>query len=260
MHRYIAGILKSRRFKKFLTGIAYCTVLFLVFDMVVMPWYVGHGNTEKVPSVLGLTLEAATAVLDSAGLEPVKAETRPDPKAAEGTVVGQNPFPDTIVKEGRRVYLSVSGGEILVYVPKLRGLSTRDARFALERAGLRLGEIAYTPSDTFFENTIVEQSVLPGGRVTKGSTVGITVSRGSLHKERVAPDVTGKTISEAERLLSAEKISVGKITYQAGFDLVPNTIVDQYPRPGEKIADGVAIDLFVVKLEDGTKKKQQPEH
>ncbi len=260
MIRGTARFFRSGRLKGFLVVAACGTVSFLTFDMVIMPWYVGHGATQRVPSVVGLPFEAAKVRLDSAGLESVKAETRPDPRAPEGTVVVQNPSPDAIVKEGRRVYLSISGGEILVYVPKLRGLSTRDARFALERAGLRLGDVTYALSDTFFENTIMEQSVLPGGRLTKGTAVGITISRGSVNLERKAPDLTGKTVAEAERILTRDRLNTGKITYQIGFDLIPNTIVDQYPRPGEPVSEGDVIDLFVVKLENGTDKRRQPEH
>jgi beta-lactam-binding protein with PASTA domain len=37
----------------------------------------------------------------------------------------------------------------------------------------------------------------------------------------------------------------GKITYQINLDLLPNTILDQYPHAGELMQMGAAIDLIV---------------
>ena len=64
---------------------------FLLFDGVVMPWYVDHGSTREVPSVVGLPYEEARVILDSAFLLPVQAEIRSDPKIPIGNVSDQNP-------------------------------------------------------------------------------------------------------------------------------------------------------------------------
>jgi len=224
---------------------------FVTLDKVVMPWYVDHGVTHQVPSVLGLDMDHAIEILQSAGLEAVQSETKPDPKARMGTVTAQNPPPDASVKQGRRVYLTVSGGEVLVQVPKLRGLSVRDARFALERAGLYLGVVNYAASETLFENTIIEQSFSSGEKIPKGSAVGVIVSSGMASKELRVPDLTGKTVAEAEKILAKEGLKVGRITYETGLNLIPNTIVDQFPRPQEQVSGGTVIDLFVARLDRG---------
>ncbi|HET6272078.1 MAG TPA: PASTA domain-containing protein [Bacteroidota bacterium] len=233
--------------KKFLYTLAALIGGFLLLDNVILPWYVNHGDTQPVPKITDLPLELAKAKLDSAGLQPVEAETRPDPRAPQGTVVSQNPQPDAVVKQGRRIYLTISGGEALVNVPPLRGRSLRDAKFTLERNGLRLGTVGYATSDQYPENTIVEQSVGSGSRVVKGSAVNIVVSRGKVLQQITVPDFLGKTLTEAERLIVQQKLKLGNITYQASFDLIPNTVVDQFPRPGDQVPEEQAIDLFVVK-------------
>lgn len=233
--------------KKFLYTLAAFVGGFLLLDNVILPWYVNHGDTQPVPKVTDLPLELAKAKLDSAGLQPVEAETRPDPRAPQGTIVSQNPQPDAVVKQGRRIYLTISGGEALVNVPPLRGRSLRDAKFTLERNGLRLGTVGYATSDQYPENTIVEQSMGSGSRVVKGSAVNIVVSRGKVLQQITVPHLLGKTLTEAERLIVQQKLKLGNITYQASFDLIPNTVVDQFPRPGDQVPEGQAIDLFVVK-------------
>ncbi len=60
--------------------------------------------------------------------------------------VFQKPDAGAMVKEGRAVYLFVSGGDKIIPVPMLKGKSILDAKFALERLGLKLGRVERIPS------------------------------------------------------------------------------------------------------------------
>ena len=233
--------------KKALYFIGVIVGLFVLLNYVLLPAYVNQGGTLNVPGVVGLPFERARVLLDSMGLQPVQADTRLDPKQPAGTVVAQNPLADAAVKRGRRVYLTLSGGEALVVVPSLRGRSVRDARFTLERNGLTMGEITYAVSDTYPGNTIIDQSVQPGRKMPKGSSVSLTVSRGKATPEIIVPQLVGKTVTEGERILGKAGLRRGNITYQTSYDLLPNTIVDQFPRSGESVPDSQAVDLFVAK-------------
>jgi beta-lactam-binding protein with PASTA domain len=252
--RFIARLITRR----LLIFLAWVIGLFVLFNYFLLPAYVNHGSTLKVPSVLGMTLDEASRALSKADLTAVQADTRADPKAPEGTVIGQNPVAGSVVKHGRRVYLTLSGGEILVTVPPLRGRSTRDAKFTLERYGLKLGSVDYATSDLYPENTIIDQTVPAGKKVSRASSVGIIVSRGKVVLESVVPDVTGRSLNEAQRLLSLKNLTVGNITYQTSYDLLPNTVVDQYPRGGESVQEGQAVDLFVVKAGKPKEEVQVP--
>jgi beta-lactam-binding protein with PASTA domain len=220
---------------------------FLVMNYIVLPAYVDHGSTLTVPALSGTTFDRAASILDSLGLQAVKSDTRPDPDAPLGTIVNQNPLPGSVVKGGRRVYLTVSGGEAVVYVPSLRGRSLRDAKFALERGGLTLGDVEYAASDSFPQNTVIQQFEPPGKQLPKGSNVGVLISIGAMREQVETPDLTGKTLSEVERILAKHGLKVGTITYQSSFDLLPNTVVDQFPRPGDLINTNGTVDLFVMK-------------
>jgi len=221
--------------------------LFLLLNYVVLPAYVNHGSRLSVPSVIGKPLPEARTALESARLRVVEADTRPDAEYPPGTVIQQNPAAGAIVKEDRHIYLTLSGGEVQVIIPALRGRSLRDARFSLDRVGLKVGAVAYDTSDTYPENTIIEQRPAPDSRATKGSAVDIVVSRGHMPSAAQAPLLIGKTVPEAEKILQDAGLKRGIITYQPSFDLVPNTVVDQYPRPGEPLGPGQALDLFVIK-------------
>jgi beta-lactam-binding protein with PASTA domain len=243
--RRISSVLLA---KPFLYTVGSVVGLFVLANYVILPAYVNRGGTLTVPSVVGLPLPRALAVLDSAGLRPIESDTRPDPEYPPGIVVQQNPLSGAVVKEGRRVYLTMSGGDVVVPVPSLRGRSMRDARFGLERNGLKLGTVGYDTSETFPQNTIIDQSIPAETRVARGTQVSITVSRGATLRDRVVPNVTGKSLAEAEKLLQEAGLLLGKVTYQLSFDLVPNTVVDQFPHAGDPISTGEPVNLFVVKV------------
>jgi len=257
----IPQIVRKPWVRKLAIAAAVAIALFFLLNNLALPLYVNHGGTLAVPSVTGLPVADARTQLESAGLQAVEAETRPDPDHPPGTVIYQNPAAQAQVKLGRRVYLTLSGGEALVIVPQLRGRSLRDAKFALERYGLQLGAVSYEPSTVYPENTIVAQSIGADARAARGSRVNISVSEGGTAAGGVTvPNVVGRTVSEAERLLLAQKLAVGNITYQLSYELIPNTVVEQFPRAGEPVAVGGKIDLFVVKAGRPTDEIQVPLH
>lgn len=235
-------------------------LFFCIVNYILLPAYVKSGATLSVPNVVGLPAVQARSVLDSAGLQPIEAETKPDPKAPVGSVTLQNPAPDAIVKKGRHVYLTLSGGEVLVVVPKVRGLSARDSRFSLERSGLQLGEVSYDTSRVYPENTTIAQSVPPGNKVPRGTRVNIIVSQGKGLSDIEVPNLMGKTLTECERILNEKGLKVGNITYQSSYELLPNTVVDQFPRGGESAIMGQTVDLFVVKSGKPQEEIQSPGH
>lgn len=247
-YRMARSLLNSvlSRWKKLLLVAGAGLVFFLLFNYVLMPTYVNHGSRLTVPNVEGMSVEGARQVLEGASLVAVEAGVRPEPGQPVGTIVDQNPPPGAVVKEGRRVYLTLSGGEVLVNVPGLRGKSLRDAKFSLERQGLKVGGITYASSDTYPQNTIIEQALPEDRRVPRGTTVGLTVSQGRATSETTVPMVEGKTLAEAQRLLEGAGLVLGTVSRQVSADLLPNTVIDQVPAAGTSLQLGQPVDLLVV--------------
>ena len=245
--------LTSRVAKKVYLFLALFLLLFFICNDMLIPWYVNQGGIVKVPSVVGKTYDEAAQMLDSVGLEARKGDVRSDRTHPAGSVIIQNPLPDHEVKRGRRVYLTLSGGEQLVVVPNIRGRTLRDARFALEREGLKLGAVEYQSSDQFPVNTIVEQKLAAGARVKRDAYVSIVVSQGALTQDVPVPDLYGKNLAEAEAILAASGLKRGNLSYASSGDLLPNTVIEQFPRKGEVVPRNQPVDLVVV--QGGEKKK-----
>jgi eukaryotic-like serine/threonine-protein kinase len=231
-------------------------ILMLVFNSLIMPWYVKHASLVKVPNVIGLQFNDARIALEKAGLDVKQGDVRYDESKPIGLVMDQNPTVDQMVKNGRRIYLTVCGGEQLVEVPKLVGRTLRDAKFTLEQRNLQVGEIMKKFTNEFPEDVVVSQVVQPGSKVKKSSRVDLIISNGQQVGDIMIPDVIGKKLDEAKKLLEEKKLKVGKITYQAS-DLPVGQIIDQYPKKDKSAKDNTPIDLFIAKKKTTEKEVQE---
>jgi beta-lactam-binding protein with PASTA domain len=236
-------------FRKVVLVLVGLAIIIFIFDTLIMPWYVSSPETT-VPKVVGMKDSEAIELLDNSGFKPLVSDTSYVLKVPKGEVFLQKPEAGKIVKEGRTVYLFVSGGDKVVSVPKLIGKSILDAKFALERLGLKLGRVERVASSQP-EDMIFDQQYAEGTSLKQGGVVGVTVSAGRGGGGSViVPDLIGKTLSDARKILADSSLIVGKINYQPSSTLLPNTILDQYPSSGNKANPGDAVDIFVTKPAD----------
>ena len=243
-------IFNSRWFRISVLLLGFLIIMIVIFDKIVMPAIVHNKETVVVPNLINMKFEDAVHLLDSLGLRGLEGGTKLDPKIKVGRVIIHNPAESTLVRKGRRVYLMVSGGEEKTSVPSLRGKSIRDAKFSLERLGLNFGDITYVPSEDFPPGTILMQSIEAGTKVGKRVIINISVSQGKSTDRIVVPDVTEKLLKDAIAFLKSKNFTLGAITYQPTLEYAPNTVLDQYPLPGEMVPLGQSIDLFVAEKQD----------
>ena len=247
-------LIASREAKKAYLILAMGLVMFFVCNDILLPAYVNSGGIIEVPSVIGKTYADAERTINALGLVARKGDVRMDREHPAGSVILQNPQEGSKVKRGRRIYLALSGGEILVEVPNLKGRTLRDAKYALEREGLMLGAIEYRSSDQFPVNTVIEQMTRAGSTVKHDAFVSVVVSQGITTEKIPVPDLYGKNLMEAEKLLNASSLRVGNVTYVPSPDLLPNTIIQQFPPAGELVINAQPVDLIIVQA--GDKKKE----
>lgn len=231
--------------KKVLIIFLIILIVFLILDKVILPFYVSSEEIS-IPLVVGKTESEAINILETKGFDVVIADTTYGKDIPTGKIFMQRPEAGKIVKSGRTIYLFVSGGEKTVIVPALKGKSVVDSKFALERLGLKLGNIEYMQSN-YPKDMVFDQQYVEGTKLKRGSSVNIFVSSGSLSGRITVPDLVGKSLTEARQILSDSTLQVGKINYLISNTLLPNTILDQYPVYGNKLNPGDKVDLFVTK-------------
>lgn len=145
-------------------------------------------TTIQVPTLIGQSVFQASDTLAEAGLALGAQEEISSETAAEGKIISQSPEAGTEVEAGSSVSVTVSTGPSTVEVPDLDGLSHSEVSTALAAAGLKLGRQNEVPSETVPEGEVMDQAPAAGTKAKRGSSVSVTVSRGS-ETVRV-PDLT----------------------------------------------------------------------
>lgn len=228
----------------------------IIGNWIVMPLYVSQRDILKVPDFSSQKREDAVKQITDLGLQPIITVAPFDPKIEPGVVVAQNPLVGTEVKVGRRIYLSVTGTEALkTTVPDLVGKSEREAVIMLDRFRLRKGSIIYEESTEFPESVVMSQTISPETRVKEGTMITLVVSRGGAKDLVVIPNLINLSLNEAQKMILKQGLSTGKINEQFSEDILPNTVVDQFPKAEERVPQGKQIDLWVIKRgKPGTEK------
>jgi beta-lactam-binding protein with PASTA domain len=226
--------------------LAFIIVLILV-DRIVMPLYVHLGDEIEMPDVIEMNVEEARTKLSNQGFKVFVKDSLYDADHPVGTVIEQSPYPYATVKEGRRVYLTMSIGEKPIIMPKLFGVSPREAELILETYNLNLNSKSYVFSDIYHEGTVMAQSYPPGQPIKAGSKIDITISLGILKEEMKIPDLVGISLHEAKEKLKALRLNIGEITFEERDNILPETVLSQSPKPGEFFKPGDIINLTVSK-------------
>jgi beta-lactam-binding protein with PASTA domain len=132
---------------------------------------------------------------------------RYNPNVPRETVIDQNPPPNSDVKPGRRVYLTVNAGDVpMVSVPDLDGISVREAKNRISSLGLKAGTIEPDSLPSPYPNTITRQNPEPGDSLKKGEAVDLWFSTGLGQDTVRVPGVIGRTTEEARRRLHQRKL------------------------------------------------------
>lgn len=138
---------------------------------------------EKIPSVAGMTEADATSALKALKFD-VTVERQDNSDVAAGRVISTHPAAGTSASEGSVVTIYVSNGNKndnteneYTIVPDLLGKTENEAKSALERADLKLGEVQQVASEKE-KGTVVKQSEAEGNRVKKNKAIDIRISSG----------------------------------------------------------------------------------
>ncbi len=174
----------------------------------------------------------------------------------EDHVVDQNPEPMANVGDGDSVDITLSkGGAATLRVPSFVGMNVNDARAAAAKAGIKLGQIVWTPlgSGGPAHGQVARQVPAAGTKVNSYDPVSIQVSAG--------PNESGYIVRQVHLLVSVpvpEGIAQGQ---QLKLRLAVNDatgtydLFNAYAQPGQKFDFTVtAIGSSIVEMYvDGTK-------
>lgn len=220
-------------------------LLILLFNLVIMPWYVGLGNFVRVPNVISKDIVEATKVIEAQGLYVQISGEYYNKDIPEGKIISQLPYPQSQVKEGRRIYLTVSKGRETLRMPSLWGMTLREARIKLMKSGLELADIDYSHNDSAKANVIFSQSIRSETPVSSGQKVNVTISLGPEVVYITMPDLIGLPLETGEQKLMEAGLVLGMISTVKSETFMPNTVVEQLPPAGDSVATGTRINITI---------------
>ena len=147
-----------------MAGAGYFVAALFLFPAPLLP------SERQVPRILGLAEAAARSELGRADLTARVAGREPDPRAAIGNVIWQDPPPGVAAPKDSPVDLTLSSGPPRVAVPDVRGFDVAMARRLLAALGLR-ADMVDTSLVAGPSGTVVALEPAPGDSATLGSSV-----------------------------------------------------------------------------------------
>lgn len=170
--------------------------LLWIIDTFVMPPLVHAIKVVQVPNITGLTLSKADPIIRESKLRVAEVREVYNETIPKGRIISQLPFAGSEVREGRRMYITVSRGIEKVMVPYLIGKTDRDAMLNLLSIGLQLGETVYQENEEIPQGIVLEQSITPGTKIPYGKMISLVISQGPPGIDLAA--FTGITLNQAK--------------------------------------------------------------
>lgn len=251
---FLRFLLTRQFLKNFLLAIA-LTVIVIMSVLVFLRIYTHHGQAISVPDLSGLTLSEVDDVLASRRLRYEITDSIFSLDVPRGTVVKQNPDPNSKVKVNRKIFLTMNAvNPERVAMPQLTGLSLRKARIDLENHGLILGQISYQPD--YAVNSVLQQKykgsvITEGTMINKGSVIDLVLGMGLSNETTVVPELVGLDLRTARARITDRYLNLGAVTYDSSVltevDSLTAFIWRQYPevRGRERLNLGMEVDVWL---------------
>lgn len=156
----------------------------------------------SIPDLSGMTAEQAEKAIKDAGYTPQYAGNEASEADAD-TVSKQDPAAGKEADKGTTVKYWISTGPEDIEVPNVVGYDQASAKSTLEKAGFTVSVATGSYSDEYAEGEVMSQTP-NGGKLGKGETVTITVSKGQDPDKKAIsiPSVVGMTQSQAQSALA----------------------------------------------------------
>ena len=201
-------------------------------------------KTVSIPDVRGMSEDDAQKTLENLNLV-VEAQAQNNDTVASGKVISTDPAAGTQLTEGSKVTMYVSLGIESVEVPSITGMSSEEAQSAIQNVGLQ-ASVTEEYSDTVASGMVISQDPA-SGKVKKGSTVNIVVSKGAKVKMVTVPPLSGMTQQAAEQAIIDAGLTVGSVTEEYNESVSAGYVISQTASVGSQIEKGSSVGFVVSK-------------
>ena len=212
--------------------------------------YTQHGVEVEVEDVRGMVVAEADPILSAKGLRLIVVDSTYSDKVPFGTIVEQDPKPESHAKHGRAVYVTINAsGKRKIPMPNLQDMSYRQAETTLKGLGIEVDSVYdYEPStfrDLVLDVKTDTGSIQPGDKIAIGTKVRLVVGFGRGTEQVEVPNVIGLNLRDARSLLLSHRLTVGVVQYDDAKvqEDKEQYVYRQIPSAGERIIEGETVDL-----------------
>lgn len=168
----------------------------------------------------------------------------PSENAPIGEILNQEPSPETLVKAGAIISLTVSSGPSTDSMRDLVNYTAQNATTILNNLGLKLHiREVQESSDTIVAGAVIRTDPEKDAVLTSGQEVVLYVSSGPNIVHVPVPELVGKTLEAATKELDELKLKYG-VSY-VDSDTAEGTVIFQSIKQMEKVKEGTTINLQV---------------
>ena len=227
-------------------GIGGAALLLLVLVLVMLGINNGlKGDYERVPEYKGkLTSELTAEDSQKFSFRFIWQDSDED----EGKIIDQDPPAGKSVEKGSEIVLYVSNGNSpYTTVPEgLTGVHVDTAKSILNALGIAY-EIQYTSESADIENDyVVATSPSAGEKFDRNGKIILYLNKkgGSASEDVAIPtNIIGENLDTAKKILDA--LGIKYVVQYGSSNLAEGLVTKTSPEPGEKVAKGTTITIFV---------------
>lgn len=207
-------------------------------------------SVVKVPKIVGLSQDEASLLLKNTGNLRLNVKASRDSDQPTGTILESDPAEGKEVTSGSTVNVVISGKKEMIKIPDVSRKTLDQAKKILADAGLTVGEVTQTPSDTIEVGYVIKTTPEQNSSIEKGTKVNIAVSKGKEVAKTTVPDLKGKTLDEAKKLLADAKLALGETVLKTVTDKEDDSkVLSQEQEAGSSVEEGTKINITAGKLQ-----------
>jgi len=178
-----------------------------------------HNRTVEVPDFTNMTFDEASKLAEEGHVGVKVMDSVFIYRLDAGVVYRQNPTAGSIVKRGRKVFLTINSIEPkTVVMPNLVGCSFLEAKAELANRGLVLGTLVYK-QDIATNQVLAQRSggrvISPGKPIVSGSTIDLTLGLSRSESTTRVPDVVGLKYVAALDALHDRYLNRGRVIFDS---------------------------------------------
>jgi beta-lactam-binding protein with PASTA domain len=214
------------------------------FAVWMVLWVSLRSSAVRVPDVIGMDAQRASALIQGSGLGARIQEGVFDPQVQAGRISSQRPPAGREAKRGGTVLLYPSLGKAVQRLGDLTGLPVSLAEAELDSEHLTLERRCEVDGEADAV-VVLAQMPAPGTLVAPQSGVTLLVNRTPRAEHYVMPEFVGAAEPDATRVIRALGFQLATVQPVAYPGIPAGTVLRQDPAAGRPVAEAAVIGLWV---------------